>query len=111
MSEAGRLRNRKLTIHLFDEELQLLEKKCQELGISKSEYIRNMILFGNPERNTNFSEEEAQRLIFEVGKIGNNINQIARYVNMQKSVDGVDMKNLVEEFGELQALIAEVCLT
>ena len=110
MSEAGRLRNRKLTIHLFEEELQLLETKSKEAGVSKSEYIRNMIIFGSSQRNTNFSEEEAEKLIYEVGKIGNNINQIARYVNMQKSVDGVDMNNLIEEFGELQRLIAEVCL-
>lgn len=110
MSEAGRLRNRKLTIHLFEEEFQILEQKCTELGVSKSEYIRNMILIGNPVRNTNFSEEEAQRIIFEIGKIGNNINQIAKYVNMQKSSDGVDISNLIQEFGDLQELISEVCL-
>lgn len=106
----NRVRTKQINVYLFEEELQLLETKSKEAGVSKSEYIRNVIIFGSSQRNTNFSEEEAEKLIYEVGKIGNNINQIARYVNMQKSVDGVDMNNLIEEFGELQRLIAEVCL-
>lgn len=110
MAESGRLRQRQLTLRLFDEEYELLDMKAKSAGISKSDYLRNMILFGTGQKQTTFSDEAADRLILEISRIGTNINQIARYVNMQKSIDGVDVQNLINEFGDLQSALIGVCL-
>lgn len=110
MAESGRLRQRQLTLRLFDEEYELLDMKAKSAGISKSDYLRNMILFGTSQKQTTFSDEAADRLILEISRIGTNINQIARYVNMQKSIDGVDVQNLINEFGDLQSALIGVCL-
>lgn len=93
-------RNRKVGIHIFlsDREAEILEQKIAKLGITKSEYFRNCILFGFPGRKTNFSDEEADRIVYEMNRIGNNVNQIARYVNKEHNAQQAEIeevKNLV----------------
>lgn len=49
-------RNRKVGIHIFlsDREAEILEQKIAKLGITKSEYFRNCILFGFPRQKNKF---------------------------------------------------------
>ena len=101
---ANRNRNRKISIWLSEAELALFDKKCGELGISKSEFIRNCILYGSTVKKTLFSDERADRIIYEMNRIGNNINQIARFVNKEHSVGSDDyerIRNLVNALNDL----------
>ena len=43
---ANRKRETQLHIFLLDDEATMLEVKSQDAGMSKSEYIRNLIVFG-----------------------------------------------------------------
>ena len=102
--EANRNRNHKITIWLSEAELEIFGKKCKQLGISKSEFIRNCILYGSTVKKTLFSDERADRIIYEMNRIGNNINQIARFVNKEHSVGTDDyerIQNLVDALNEL----------
>lgn len=62
--EKNRSRTHKINVFLSDREFEIFEQKIAKLGISKSEYIRNCILFGFPGRKTNFSDEEAERIAY-----------------------------------------------
>ena len=96
--EKNRSRTHKINVFLSDREFEIFEQKIAKLGISKSEYIRNCILFGFPGRKTNFSDEEADRIVYEMNRIGNNVNQIARYVNKEHDAQQAEIeevKNLV----------------
>ncbi len=46
MNAPFRNRDRQITVYLLEEEMAILEAKKDEAGMTKSEYIRNMILFG-----------------------------------------------------------------
>lgn len=96
--EKNRSRTHKINVFLSDREFEIFEQKIAKLEISKSEYIRNCILFGFPGRITNFSDEEAERIAYEMSRIGNNVNQIARYVNKEHDAQQAEIeevKNLV----------------
>ena len=38
-----RIRNEKLNIWLSEKEKEILENKCKEVGLTRSEYVRRMI--------------------------------------------------------------------
>ena len=107
---ANRNRNRKISIWLSEAELELFDKKCGELGISKSEFIRNCILYGSTVKKTMFSDEKADRIIFEMNRIGNNINQIARFVNKEHTVESDEYEQIRKLVNALNDLLMDEVL-
>ena len=72
-----------VAVRLTDAEMALLDQGASMLGISRSEYLRKLLL---DKEITNRIEvvadmDELRRLVNEYGKIGSNLNQIARYFN------------------------------
>lgn len=94
----GRKRERKLNVYLLDEEWEVLQAKKDEAGMSQSDYVRNMILFGAAHERTVFSKETEKKLIYELNKIGTNLNQIAARANASKNVDKRDFDNLYQNY-------------
>ena len=76
------------------------------LGISRSEYLRKLLL---EKEITNTIEviadmDELRRLVSEYGKIGSNLNQIARYFNT-----GGEWSEEMQD--EIRQCISELSLT
>ena len=72
-----------VAVRLTDAEMALLDQGASMLGISRSEYLRKLLL---EKEITNTIEviadmDELRKLVSEYGKIGSNPNQIARYFN------------------------------
>lgn len=90
---------------MTEEEKKLLRQKAEQSGRTVSEYIRAK-LFGGERATINAVEFLAQYKIqlFEMKKIGNNINQLAHYANTCNK-QGVLSEKIVQEmnqrFGEL----------
>lgn len=101
MGEEHRRRNRKLNVYLLEEELALLNAKADEAEMSKSDYIRNMILYGAAHERTMFTKKDSATLIYELNRIGNNINQIAYRANSNKAIDQGDFLGLCSNYEEL----------
>lgn len=97
----ARKRERKLNVYLLEEEWEILQAKKDEAGMSQSDYIRNMILFGAAHERTMFSKENEKKLIYEINKIGTNLNQIAARANASRIVDNRDFDNLYQNYLEL----------
>ena len=97
----NRKRERKITAYLLDEEYELFEAKKDEAGLTKSDYIRNMIVYGGVYERTVFPKEDSQKLIYEINRIGNNINQVALRANTNGVVDDADFQNLYQLYQEL----------
>ena len=70
-------------LRLTDVELDLLDQGAACLSVSRSEYLRKLLL----EKQINHQIEvvadmnDLRKLVSEYGKIGSNLNQIARYFN------------------------------
>lgn len=76
----------KLSLRLTESERAHVNLQCEKFGIKSSEYIRRLIEqdMGRCNLNEMKTKEEFLRrkaLIYEINRIGNNINQIAKNVN------------------------------
>lgn len=76
-------RSHHITLRLTDMEYEVVTAKAKEAGLSRSAYLRKMILDGKMEIRYDIVADlpELQTLAAEFGKIGSNLNQIARYFN------------------------------
>lgn len=109
--KANRLRNYRYQINLLDEELEILEIKAHEAGLSKADLLRNLILYGAAHKRTVFSEEYAEKIRYEINRIGNNINQIAYWANTINQLDRGRLDALLREYHtllqEFERLVSE----
>ncbi|BDZ80704.1 plasmid mobilization protein [Claveliimonas bilis] len=72
-----------IAVRLSDMQLERLDYNASILQVSRSEYIRILLMekkiYHRVEVVADF--EELKRLLIEFGKIGSNLNQIAKYFN------------------------------
>ena len=99
-----------VAVRLTDAEMALLDQGASTLGISRSEYLRKLLL---DKEITNRIEvvadmDELRCLVSEYGKIGSNLNQIARYFNTGGEISG-EMKDEIRQcISDLFSLRKEV---
>lgn len=101
--EQNRERKNQIILRLDDAELMMLNEKVNASKLhSKSEYLRQLIVHG---KVYYCDYNELSRLNYEIGKIGNNINQIAHRMNSQNHIyksDIEEIKTLMEKVWQLQ---------
>ncbi|PSM51436.1 putative mobilization protein MobC [Campylobacter blaseri] len=90
----------KISIRLNDDEMDSLMLKANLSGFSISSYIRYIILHSKPPIH-----KFDKAMIIELSRIGNNINQIAKYINTNKSLDNVVLKSLISIESLLNKLV------
>jgi len=101
MPEKDRVRKRNFRVWLLEEEFDLLTEKAAEAKMTKTRYIRNVILFGAAREKSNFTKEDSDKILYELNRIGNNINQIAYQANSKCAVNENDFFMLREEYIKL----------
>lgn len=87
-----------ITLKLTDNELACLEQSAEALNISRVEYLRNLIL-EKPmiyKYEVVADNEQLKKLNAEIGKIGSNLNQIAKHLN-QGGVRSMILQDRVHE--------------
>lgn len=92
---------------LSDDEKNSFEMLRNETGLSQAEYIRKCVLHKSFRINKIFRNEintvEFKIIIGELGKIGSNINQIAKSLNEGWQISNLN-RTLSEEMSELNEL-------
>ena len=91
-----RKRTRPLTIRLDAQEREELERRAEAAGVSLAAYVREKCLGGSGPRSRRrpaYDRDELIRLLGQAGKIGSNVNQIARHLNQ----GGRILHNHIEE--------------
>lgn len=68
-------------LRLSDEELQALHKNAISQGYTMSELIRRTAIYGNKMSAVTLDMEPIRRMLFEMQKQGNNLNQLAYEAN------------------------------
>ena len=98
------------TVRFTEDEVKRLEQVAEAKGIPVSELIRKKVLDLpiperiSPERLAKKSEE-FRKFLYEINKIGVNINQIARYCNQYREVDCEVLARLIEIREDLRDLL------
>ena len=88
--------------YLDEKEENILKEKCKKLNVSYSKFIRDLILGYVHDDSLTI---EIHNLIYELNRIGNNINQIA-YVANSKGI--IVQYNLEEELKKINKLVDEL---
>lgn len=72
-----------INLRLTDVQYEIISGNARRAGLSLSEYIRRQLMKGKVITKYELVADlpELKKLIFEFGKIGNNLNQIARHFN------------------------------
>ena len=100
----NRRRNVCVSVRMTPAEKEALDRNAEKAGLSRTEYlIRNALdkgvcVFG--------SKEQMDQLIYEVNKIGVNINQIAKVFNRGMIHTGThQLEKLQKDFADLTDLV------
>lgn len=96
-------KSKMLTLRLTEELFDLLTVNAQKARLPRTEYIRSLILNHHPviRYETVFDSKELLSIFSNLGKIGNNLNQIARHLNQDNPMDDSIKK-------EIQVCITEL---
>ena len=107
-------RNRKITVRFSEDEYDQLNFICEVLGITYSQYLRRSALtrrIEHPIISTTFSNDAAQQLTGQMGKIGSNLNQIARKLNSSDPQTEQTLKSIetaIDQLNERMKFLCEV---
>ena len=96
--ETDMKREHRVTIRLTDTEFSIIENAAEQAEMSISEYMRTQTMQGQVNARFEIFADvaEIKKLIGEFGKIGSNLNQIARYFN-QGGIISTEMKNEIRK--------------
>ena len=73
MGEQHRIRTDRFCLSLLPEEKALLDKGALEFGLSKTEYLRRLIVYGGIKDAPLLSKEDTNQIIQRLSQIGNEI--------------------------------------
>ncbi len=103
-------RSHLITLRLSDVEYETITTAAEEAGLNVSSYIRKMLSEGKINIKYQIAADtgEIQKLATEFSRIGNNLNQIAKFFNMG-GVRSMAMQNEIHQcITELHDLRNEV---
>lgn len=104
--DSKRGRNKQVNLRLFPEELEQIQDDSQLCGMSVNSYIR-LVLLDAPiprqaRRRPAVEVKSLSKLLSHLGKLGSNMNQIARRVNSYMAFDTKQLEHQLEVLRTLQ---------
>lgn len=96
---AERKRSRDVHMFLSEKEYELLTNKADECCLSRSDFIRFLILGYQPRAKPTAEFYESMR---QLSAIGNNLNQIAAKANATGIIDSEKYADFVKQFNKFQ---------
>ncbi|MCK1189893.1 plasmid mobilization protein [Streptococcus uberis] len=100
-------RSRKIQklFYISEEENRLIRKKMEDVNLKNfSTFARYMLTTG---KVVTIDYSELTQLRTEINRIGVNINQIVKYINMSEEVSKEDYKILLESLTEVKSLLVK----
>ncbi len=99
-------KNERLYVKVSAEEKAAIKEKMKQIGMTNmSEFVRLAVAV-NPV--VNIDMEGIYKLSYEMNRIGNNINQIAKQANATKHIYKTDIDNVKDKLNQLNDFIALV---
>ena len=94
-----------LGLRLSDTELERLENLKKESGLKSYSAVIRKLLDGNSQIRSKMEYLDLKKLVYEVNKIGVNINQLVRLANEHMFLDENQKKMLLEMQERLVKLV------
>ena len=97
-------RKKLISLRLTESEFEQIKSEAEENGYSKSDFIRSILFKKN---RCIKNKKNTKKILFELNRIGNNLNQIAKYVNTFKTIDNFVKFSIDEILKELKKINAD----
>ena len=97
------------TFRVTEDEREIIQNASAEAFMSFSEYIRSKVF--TPEeawRRDKKTKEIMSSLIYEINRIGNNINQFVRAANAKGFASRQDIQNMIEQLRDVEKTTSEI---
>jgi len=100
---------KQVKVNFYPEQHKLLKEKAAAENVTIAQYIRSQLDLNLDEKDTRKIYAETQKkvyketdpkLLYEISKIGNNLNQIARQINRKK--DDVNTFEILQSLVEIE---------
>lgn len=100
-----RIRSVPVKFYATQEETYIIDKKASESKLDRSKYLRKVAL---GQQIVNLDMSYLNNLIYEINKIGTNINQIAKHANGYNVLYKSDIKDIQDKMDKIWDKISEV---
>lgn len=94
-------------IYFSDEEMAVIQRKAKKAKMNITKYIRKMAVDGSI---TIYDLKDAHNLIYEINKIGVNVNQLAKKANEINNIYKVDIEMMKQEYENLCHMLNQFLL-
>jgi len=91
------LRTKRIEIRVCQQELNLIEKQAIANGYNNiAQYLRASGLMAKAIESPKVRQRDKTKWLYEVNRIGNNLNQVARHLNQGRPIDDEIMLYLAQ---------------
>ena len=97
-----RKRNHRVVFYLDDKEFEAFEKKAKRSSRSREAFIRKAI---QEVPIKELPPADLSKLIFEIRRVGNNIDQILMIANAKGILNIPDLRKAIDDLREVEKLI------
>jgi len=99
--QKNRIRICNFSMRLSELDAAMLDAKIDEYGMTRSEYLRDLILFAPTCERPRYFGNYIESMLSDINRIGEQINEVAHTVNSRRVVTDGDFVALTEQFTEL----------
>ena len=97
-----RKRNNRIVFYLDDKELESFERKVKKAGCSREAFIRKAVAEVQIKETP---PADLHKLIWEIRRVGNNIDQILMIANSKGILNIPDLRKAISDLREAEKLI------
>lgn len=102
----SRIRKKQIKLYVTEKEYNSIKIKMRQFGTEKfSVYARKMLIDGYVIKLDNIYE--FKKLVYEINKIGVNINQLTKLANENKNISKSIVNSIIKKQEELHQLVNE----
>lgn len=95
-----KLRDSWIKVRVSQDEKSGFEKKAADAGLTVAGLIRQSLT------RSNIQSKHTKEVVREIARVGNNLNQIARWCNIHKN--GADALEVAQHLVEIERLLDEI---
>ena len=97
-----------ISFRLTEEEYSNLKKEAEEYKVGVNKYARLKVSNKEKVLCNSILLNNLLQLIGQIKRLGNNINQVSKYVNYYKQIDNIAAQELIKQLKQLQKLIEQI---
>lgn len=108
MAEKHRIRTDRFSLALLPEEKEILARNAKEFGLSRTEYLRRLILFGGITGQPMLDKETGKKLIRELDRISKSVKTISFNTPPELMAEHPEWSKLETAYMELLAMVGQL---